>query len=290
MMSNLSLKVLVWDEYVECAKQLLLQAVEIARQSHSELNEKLDSFLEKQEDGKIARFEIQVLGIREVKGSEYDDIVVLNFFSAKIEDIDGSGEVWRSIPKACEKSWKTLVRSDVATAIPEGTMDLQIELQLKMLYTACSRCRCRLVFVETEETAANSNFFRKLRELEFISQESSSTDIKYDELQGRTRVQDDWACEAVCSSSTDHCAVYEIFHRCRSPNPSQTCTTKTARALRIWSCKSSSVCRRRALWSALSYCSVTRKTRAAQTRLSANRNQAFTFIYACIVCSLTCFH
>ena len=210
MISNLSLKVLVWDEYVECAKQLLLQAVEITRQSHSELNEKLDAFLEKQEDGKIARFEMQVLGIREVKGSEYDDIVILNFFSAKIEDSDKSGEIWRSIPRSCEKSWKLLVRSDDASTIQEGVVDMQIELQLKMLYTACSRCRCRLVFVETEETAANSNFFRKLRELEFISLEAKSSDIKYDELQGRTRVQDDWACEAVCSSS-HHGAVHDVF-------------------------------------------------------------------------------
>jgi hypothetical protein len=196
MMSNLSLKVLVWDEYVESAKQLLRQAVEIARQSHSELNENLDEFLQRQEDGKIARLELQVLGIRDVKGAEYDDILILNFFSAKVEASDGSGEMWPIISTSCGKSWKLLAQSDDASAVQHGITDLQVELQLKMLYTACSRCRCRLIFIETEETVAGLNFFKKLRALEFISLDSKSSDILFDE-KGKTKVQDDWASEAV---------------------------------------------------------------------------------------------
>jgi hypothetical protein len=210
MMSNLSLKVLVWDEYVDSTKQLLLQAVEIARQSHAELNEKLDVFLEKQDDGKIARFELQVLGIREVKGAEYDDIVLLNFFCANIQVSDESTETWKSIPKSCEKSWKLVMRTDDGTTIQEGTIDLQVEFQLKMLYTACSRCRCRLVFFETEETVVNMSLFRKFRELELISNEAKASDIRYEELRGRIRVQDDWACEAV-SSLSQHLAVHDVL-------------------------------------------------------------------------------
>ena len=212
MMSNISLKVLVWDEYLECAKQLLLAAVEITRRDHPDLNEKLDSFLEKQQDGEIARFEIQVLGIRDVKGAEYDDIVILNFFSAKIEVGDGSGELWRSIPQSCEKSWKLLAQSEDSAVVRQGISDLQIELQLKMLYTACSRCRCRLVFVETGQTTASTNFFRKLRDLEFISPAADSRDLKYEHLEGKTRVLDDWACEAVLSSSiSTYFAVCDIW-------------------------------------------------------------------------------
>lgn len=201
MMSNISLKVLVWDEYIECAKQLLLEAVEITRRVHPDLHEKLDSFLEKQQDGKIATFEIQVLGIRDVKGAEYDDIVILNFFSAKVEVGDGSGESWQSIPESCEKSWKLLAQSEDSAVVRQGISDLQIELQLKMLYTACSRCRCRLVFFETEKTKPSFNFFRKLRDLEFISPAADSSDIQYEQLEGKTRVLDDWACEAVLFSS-----------------------------------------------------------------------------------------
>jgi hypothetical protein len=201
MMSNLGLKVLVWDEYVESAKEMLLQAVEIARRSNVELNQHLDAFLERQEDGKIARFERQVFGIREVKGAEYDDILILNFFSAKIEASDGSGELWRSLSKSCERSWKVLLQTDDASCVPPGVADLQVELQLKMLYTACSRCRCRLVFIETEETAAGLNFFRKLRALEFISSDSKPSDIVFDGQKGKTKVQDDWACEAVYTAT-----------------------------------------------------------------------------------------
>jgi hypothetical protein len=210
MMSNISLKVLVWDEYIECAKQLLLTAVEMTRQIHSDLSEKLDELLQKQQDGKIAQFEIQVLGIRDVKGAEYDDIVILNFFSASVEVSDGSGALWQSIPRSCQKSWKLLAQSEDAAVVRQGISDLQIELQLKMLYTACSRCRCRLVFVETEETAASSNFFRKLRDLEFISPAADSSDLKYEQLEGKTRVLDDWACEAVLFSSPS------MFLFCRS--------------------------------------------------------------------------
>jgi hypothetical protein len=210
MMSNLSLKVLVWDEYVESAKQLLLQAVEIARQSHAELNKNLDEFLERREDGKIAQLEMQVLGIRDVKGAEYDDILILNFFSAKIEASDGSGEMWRSIPKSCEKSWRLLAQSDDASAVQPGITDLQVELQLKMLYTACSRCRCRLMFIETKETVANLNFFRKLRALEFISLDSKSSNILFDE-KGKTKVQDDWASEAVLLSSYNVLVFYDFL-------------------------------------------------------------------------------
>jgi hypothetical protein len=201
MMSNISLKVLVWDEYIECAKQLLLTAVEMTRQIHPDLHEKLDSFLEKQQDGKIATFEIQVLGIRDVKGAEYDDIVILNFFSAKVEVGDGSGELWQSIPTSCEKSWKLLAQSEDSAVVRQGISDLQIELQLKMLYTACSRCRCRLVFFETAKTKPSSYFFRKLRDLEFISPAADSSDIQHEHLEGKTRVLDDWACEAVLFSS-----------------------------------------------------------------------------------------
>jgi hypothetical protein len=208
MMSNLNLKVLVWDEYVERAKQRLLQAGETIRQKFSlqslaHLVQKVDDFLERTDDGKISRFEIQVLGIRDVKGLEFDDVIILNFFSAEVEYESGK-RVWQSIPKSSEKSWKLLMRTEDAATVRRGISDLQIQMQLKMLYTACSRCRCRLIFFESEalnpkaDTSVGTVFFRKLcDDLKLISRVEDSSDVTQEVLEGRTRVLDDWAYEAV---------------------------------------------------------------------------------------------
>jgi hypothetical protein len=203
MMNDYNLKVLVWDEYVERAKQLLLQSVESIRESHAHLNEKIDAFLERTPDGKVARFEIQVLGIRDVKGLEFDDVMILNFFSATVEASDESGPLWQSIPKSSAKSWKVLLENDDAATVRQGITDLQLQMQLKMLYTACSRCRCRLMFFEqvdahiAKHDASNvvSQFFRMLGGL--IHKVEDSGDVAFNALEGRTRVLDDWACEAV---------------------------------------------------------------------------------------------
>ncbi len=208
MISNLNLKVLVWDEFVECAKQRLLQAAESIRQklslqSIAHPDQKIDDFLQRMSDGKN-RFEIQVLGIRDVKGLEFDDVIILNFFSAEIEYSDESGKrVWQSIPKSSEKSWKHLMKTEDAATARGGISDLQIQMQLKMLYTACSRCRCRLIFFESDalmpkaDTSVGTVFFRKLCDLKLISRVEGSPDVTQEVLEGRTRVLDDWAYEAV---------------------------------------------------------------------------------------------
>jgi hypothetical protein len=215
MIANPQLKILVWDEYVERAKQLLLQAVESIRQSHahpdkklhdflerfSDLRKKLDDFLEVSDDGKVASCERQVLGIRDVKGLEFDDVIILNFFSAEMESGDECGQSWRSIPKSSEKSWKLLMKTEDAATVRQGISDLQVQMQLKMLYTACSRCRCRLIFFESNDlspTSVGSVFFRILfDDLKLISCVDVSSDFTDEVLEGRTRVLDDWACEAV---------------------------------------------------------------------------------------------
>jgi hypothetical protein len=215
MIANPKLKILVWDEYVERAKQMLMQAGESIRQSHahpdkklcdflerfSDLRKKLDDFLERSDDGKVASCERQVLGIRDVKGLEFDDVIILNFFSAEIEPNDESGHLWQSIPKSSEKSWKLLIKIEDAATVRQGISDPQVQMQLKMLYTACSRCRCRLIFFESNDlssTSVGSVFFRKLfDDLKLISCVDVASDFTDDKLEGRTRVLDDWAYEAV---------------------------------------------------------------------------------------------
>ena len=203
MLNNYNLHVLVWDEYVECAKQLLLQSVENVRASHPLLNAKLDVFLEQNEVGKIARLESRLLGIRDVKGLEFDEVMVLNFFSASIEASDGSGPLWQSIPKTSAKSWKLLLQSSDAATVRQGITDLQVQMQLKMLYTACSRCRRRLVFFEAdalspklEAASVGAVFFRTFLS-NLISVADDSSDAANVAVEGKTRVSDDWASEAV---------------------------------------------------------------------------------------------
>ena len=104
-----------------------------------------------------------VLGIRKSKGLEFTDIILLDFFC--------------SIPNSDYKAWKELLEANdhTAAATTTGAVSVdsqyqyahpQLEPQLKLLYTAVTRCINRLVFVESRKSRIGGIFFRWLKRME----------------------------------------------------------------------------------------------------------------------------
>jgi hypothetical protein len=98
-----------------------------------------------------------ILGIRAAKGLEFADVIILDFFSA-LPDVD-------------YRAWKELLDANSGdSGGSQGGLSAyahpQLEPQLKLLYTAITRCINRLVFVETAKSRVGGVFFRWLQRRE----------------------------------------------------------------------------------------------------------------------------
>lgn len=91
---------------------------------------------------------IRTFGIKEAKGMEYDHVVILDFFCSASLD---QQEWWVSHFNFRIKY--PHLKCDVSEKFP-------MEMQLKLLYTAITRCKKRLLFVETEKTKVYDAFER----------------------------------------------------------------------------------------------------------------------------------
>jgi hypothetical protein len=88
---------------------------------------------------------VVVLSIRDSKGLEFPDVILVDFFSG--------------LPALHQIPWRSLLGdrenlSDFQEQYPE------IETQLKQLYTAITRCSHRLFFAETRPSLAGQNFVK----------------------------------------------------------------------------------------------------------------------------------
>lgn len=123
-----------------------------------------------------------VLGIREAKGLEFPDIFITNFFSP--------------LPQDQQKSWKAMLLKEDEAGLKPGFPEL--ETQLKLLYTATTRCSKRLFFVETEESIAGKSFFRWLTTKELAgAQEAAKVE--------KVLTPDEWKSRGV-----DFCILAEV--------------------------------------------------------------------------------
>lgn len=87
----------------------------------------------------ILEYPAQVLGIRQSKGLEFSDVLLVDFFC--------------SLPKDDFKAWRLLLDSD---HVGEGDNYPQLESQLKLLYVAITRACNRLIFIETKPSGITS--------------------------------------------------------------------------------------------------------------------------------------
>ena len=118
-----------------------------------------------------------ILGIREAKGLEFPDLMIVNFFS--------------SMAVADQKAWKKLLaaQSHIDTILVNNFP--QLESQLKVLYTAITRCCNRLVFVEDRMTLAGSAFFRWLHDKDL------AVPLKISTMDEATMTSDEWRIRGI---------------------------------------------------------------------------------------------
>ena len=123
-----NLKILTWDHMVDQLTTTLIEA-RTAQDS----------------DSRIPLAPIRVYGFKFVKGLEFESVVIVDFFQS---------ETIRSQ----QKSWKHLFIPTGAT--PREFPPSNMEVDLKILYTAITRTRSKLFFVEREFSKGASACFR----------------------------------------------------------------------------------------------------------------------------------
>ena len=118
------------------------------------------------------------LGIREAKGLEFAEVVLVDFF-AGIRDSD-------------QKEWKQLLTEDKATKQQQQQQQSrwspQLETQLKLLYTASTRSQNRLTFFETKSSVAGLAFFSWLQ----AQQLAEPLEISQDAEKRSLMTSDEW--------------------------------------------------------------------------------------------------
>eukprot|EP00547_Thalassionema_nitzschioides_P017852 CAMPEP_0194239112 /NCGR_PEP_ID=MMETSP0158-20130606/5677_1 /TAXON_ID=33649 /ORGANISM="Thalassionema nitzschioides, Strain L26-B" /LENGTH=1368 /DNA_ID=CAMNT_0038973517 /DNA_START=483 /DNA_END=4585 /DNA_ORIENTATION=- len=122
------------------------------------------------------------LGIRDAKGLEFRDVIILDFFLG--------------IDKLHNKAWKDILLGDSAkkAKISTSFLDLPVsmELELKLLYTAITRSCDRLFFIETQKSQAFDAWRRCLKKDEL------AIEIKSDMIGDRgVMTADDWLIEGI---------------------------------------------------------------------------------------------
>uniref|UniRef100_A0A7S3L325 UvrD-like helicase ATP-binding domain-containing protein n=3 Tax=Amphora coffeiformis TaxID=265554 RepID=A0A7S3L325_9STRA len=83
--------------------------------------------------------EATVLSIRDSKGLEFDHVILVDFFSG--------------LHQHQQRSWKDMINK-------KGVDNPELELQLKQLYTAVTRCCKRFIIAESEKTKALDTFLK----------------------------------------------------------------------------------------------------------------------------------
>lgn len=116
--------------------------------------------------------EIVVLSIRDSKGLEFPDIVLVDFFN--------------NLPEEYQKPWRLLLQGKDEAFLQPGFPE--IETHLKQLYTAITRCSRRFFFVETGFSDAGQAFARWLASEKKLVVKQDIIDVKED----RRKTADEW--------------------------------------------------------------------------------------------------
>ena len=97
----------------------------------------------------------QVLGIREAKGLDFAEVLIVDFFGA--------------LDQVQQRSWKNFLSAATSTTDCRNTGSIslydsfpEVETHLKVLYTAMTRAQRRLNMIETSGSNSSSAFFRAL--------------------------------------------------------------------------------------------------------------------------------
>ena len=116
-----------------------------------------------------------VYGIRAAKGLEFKRVILLDFFA--------------EIPREHQKPWRDLF-------LGRGTSKPELEGQMKLLYTAVTRCIEQLFFAETSKSIAGGSFVRWLT-TSSIRPTALATRQNVDDIELMALTQDEWVASGM---------------------------------------------------------------------------------------------
>ena len=101
---------------------------------------------------------IQVYGFKNVKGLEFEDVAIIDFFCMASE-----------INELQHKSWKFALRRFSGTQAPnkpepDGFPVPEMEMQMKVLYTSITRTRTHLFLIERNDSPGGKAWYDHLKE------------------------------------------------------------------------------------------------------------------------------
>ena len=129
---------------------------------------------------KLGGYEL-VYGIRKAKGLEFKSVIILDFFS--------------SLPNNLQKPWRELLLNR-ADAFQFQIDHPEVEGQLKLLYTAVTRCIDTLKFAETEGSTSGAAFVRFAEE-EKDGKPAIATRNKIGDIVNMSLTQDEVSCNNI---------------------------------------------------------------------------------------------
>ena len=129
---------------------------------------------------KLGGYEL-VYGIRQAKGLEFKSVIILDFFS--------------SLPNNLQKPWRELLLNR-ADAFQFQIDHPEVEGQLKLLYTAVTRCIDTLKFAETEGSTSGAAFMRFAEE-EKDGKPAIATKNKIGDIVNMSLTQDEVSCNNI---------------------------------------------------------------------------------------------
>ena len=129
---------------------------------------------------KLGGYEL-VYGIRKAKGLEFKSVIILDFFS--------------SLPNNLQKPWRELLLNR-ADAFQFQIDHPEVEGQLKLLYTAVTRCIDTLKFAETEGSTSGAAFVRFAEE-EKDGKPAIATKNKIGDIVNMSLTQDEVSCNNI---------------------------------------------------------------------------------------------
>ena len=129
---------------------------------------------------KLGGYEL-VYGIRKAKGLEFKSVIILDFFS--------------SLPNNLQKPWRELLLNR-ADAFQFQIDHPEVEGQLKLLYTAVTRCIDTLKFAETEGSTSGAAFMRFAEE-EKDGKPAIATRNKIGDIVNMSLTQDEVSCSNI---------------------------------------------------------------------------------------------
>jgi hypothetical protein len=143
---------------------------------------------------KIKEHGTVVLSIRDAKGLEFPDVILVDFF--------------KLLPPEQQKPWRLLLQGKTLEASRYAGFP-EVETQLKQLYTAVTRCSRRLFFVETATSDAGQAFVRFL-----CAEKKLAVKQEVEDVQESVKAVDEWATTGVQyatnaeASETDEISLY----------------------------------------------------------------------------------